>query len=141
MADSHDRLPDVSMDAANLYREEIVTDRRIGTLRVMIPIKSDGSDDAGRRTAYVGEAQLMTSMGALPLTFDIEADSLDAAVKGYGPAAKKAFEQALKELEEMRRQAASSLVIPRGGAGGLPGGGMGPGGLPPGLGGGKIQMP
>jgi hypothetical protein len=141
MAQPNERLPDVSMDVANLYREEIITDRRIGTLRVMTPIKTDGSPDTARKTAYVGEAQLMTSVGALPLSFDIEADSLDAAVQGYGPAAKKAFEQALRELEEMRRQAASSLVIPRGGAGGLPGGGMGPGGLPPGMGGGKIQMP
>ena len=141
MAEQSERgIPDVNMDAGNLYREEIVTDRRIGTLRVMIPIKSDGSDDPARKTTYVGEAQMMTSVGALPLSFDIEADSLEAAVKGYGPAARKAFEQALKELEEMRRQAASSLVIPRGG-GGMPGGGMGPGGLPPGLGGGKIQMP
>jgi hypothetical protein len=37
----------------------------------------------------------------------------------------------------MRRQSASSLVLP-----GQGGGGFGPGGLPPGLGGsGKIQMP
>ena len=141
MPDPTDRLPDVSMDAASLYREEIITDRRIGTLRVMVPIRSDGSPDAARKTAYVGEAQMMTSLGALPLSFDIQADTLEAAVKGYGPAARKAFEQALKELEEMRRQAASSLVIPRGGAGGLPGGGLGPGGLPPGMGGGKIQLP
>ncbi len=44
----------------------------------------------------------------------------------------------MRELQEMRRQSASSLVLP--GQGG--GGGFGPGGVPPGLGGGgKIQMP
>ena len=38
----------------------------------------------------------------------------------------------MRELQEMRRQASSSIVIPQGGAGGLGGGG---------LGGGKIQLP
>ncbi len=135
------------MDGANLYREEIVTDRKVGTIRVLTPIKSDGSTDLARKVAYVGEAQLLTSVGALPLSFEIEAATLAEAVQHYGPAAKKALEQAMRELEELRRQAASSLVIPRGGAGGLGGGGLGSGGLglggfPGGLpGGGKIQLP
>ncbi|PZP61478.1 MAG: hypothetical protein DI596_04965 [Azospira oryzae] len=142
MADRHDdRLPEAKMDVTNLYREEIVTDRKVGTIRVLTPIKSDGSADPGRKVSYVGEAQLLTSVGTLPLSFEIEADNLTDAVAQYGPAAKKALEQAMRELEELRRQAASSLVIPRGGASGL-GGGFGPGGLPGGLpGGGKIQLP
>ena len=142
MADRHDdRLPEAKMDVTNLYREEIVTDRKVGTIRVLTPIKSDGSADPGRKVSYVGEAQLLTSVGTLPLSFEIEADNLTDAVAQYGPAAKKALEQAMREWEELRRQAASSLVIPRGGASGL-GGGFGPGGLPGGLpGGGKIQLP
>lgn len=142
MADRHDdRLPEAKMDVTNLYREEIVTDRKVGTIRVLTPIKSDGSADPSRKVSYVGEAQLLTSVGTLPLSFEIEADNLTDAVAQYGPAAKKALEQAMRELEELRRQAASSLVIPRGGASGL-GGGFGPGGLPGGLpGGGKIQLP
>lgn len=131
-----DRMPEAEMDSANLYREEIITDRKVGTIRMLTPIRGDGSPDATRKTLYLGEAQLMTSVGALPLSFEIPAASLAEAVAGYGPAARQGFEQAMRELEDMRRQAASSLVIPRGGAGGLPGGG-----LPPGLGGGKIQLP
>lgn len=133
---TEDRSPEVRMDAASLYREDIITDRRIGTIRVMAPIRSDGSPDSARKTLYVGDAQLMTSVGALPLSFEIEASSLEDAVAKYGPAAKRAFEQAMKELEEMRRQAASSIVVPKGGAG------FGPGGMPGGIpGGGKIQLP
>lgn len=148
MADRHDdRLPEAKMDGTNLYREEIVTDRKVGTIRVLTPIKNDGSADPRRKVTYVGEAQLLTSVGALPLSFEIEATTLAEAVDQYGPAAKKALEQAMRELEELRRQAASSLVIPRGsatglGGGGLGGGGLGPGGFPGGLpGGGKIQLP
>ena len=128
---------DPAMDAKSLYREEIYTDRKLGTLRVMVPVKSDGTDDAARETLYVGEAQLMTNMGPLPISFEIDASSLADAVAKYGDAAKLGVEQAMRELQEMRRQASSSLVIPPAGtASAITGGGLG------GLGGGgKIQLP
>jgi len=131
-----DRGGDPKMDAASLYREEIITDRKVGTIRMLTPIKSDGTPDTKREILYVGEAQLMTSVGALPINFEIEGKNLDEAVAHFGDAAKEAVERAMKDLQEMRRQAASSIVVPQGGMGGL--GGMGPGGMP---GGGKIQIP
>ncbi|MFO1206157.1 MAG: hypothetical protein U1E63_10585 [Burkholderiales bacterium] len=133
MADRRDdRLSEARMDAADLYREEIYTDRKIGTIRVMTPVKSDGGADPARKTLYVGEAQMMTSAGALPLSFEIDANSLSDAVAKYASAAREGFERTMRDLEELRRQAASSIVIPKAGAAGLPGG------LP---GGGKIQIP
>jgi len=123
------------MDAKDLWREEMITDRRIGMLRVLTPIKADGSADGMRQTIYVGEAQMMTNVGALPISFEIEAKTLAQAVDGYGAAAAAAFERTVRELQDMRRQAASSIVLPG------QGGGFGPGGLPPGVGGGKLQMP
>jgi len=133
MADRRDdRLSEAKMNADDLYREEIYTDRRVGTIRVLAPVKSDGTADLSRKTLYVGEAQMMTSAGPLPLSFDIDADSLADAVAKYGAAAREGFERTVRDLEELRRQAASSIVIPKAGAAGLPGG------LP---GGGKIQMP
>jgi len=127
-----------SMDANALYREEIYTDRRMGTLRVMLPVTAAGAPDAARPTLYLGEAQLMTNMGPLPISFDIEASSLADAIANYGEAAKVGVEQALKELQEMRRQASSSLVIPPAGTASALTGGGGLGGLG---GGGKIQLP
>lgn len=136
MADNNS-IRDVRMDANDLWREEIVTDRKIGTIRVMVPIKADGATDPSRATVYTGEAQMMTNMGPLPINFEIEARSLAEAVSGYAAAAKVAIERTVRELQEMRREAASGLVLPGQGAG------FGPGGIPPGLGGGrgKIQMP
>jgi hypothetical protein len=128
---------DASMDINDLWREDIVTDRKIGTLRVMTPIHADGSPDPARAVVYTGEAQMMTNMGPLPINFEIEANSLAEAVAAYGATARAAFERTMRDLQEMRRQSASSLVLP-----GQGGGGFGAGGLPPGLGGGgKIQMP
>jgi hypothetical protein len=128
-----DRGGDPTMDPKSLYREEIVTDRKVGTIRMLTPLKSDGSTDASRAVIYIGEAQLMTSVGTLPINFELEAQSLDEAVSKFAGAAKEAVDRTMKDLQEMRRQAASSIVVPQGGMGGLPGGGIPPGG--------KIQIP
>jgi hypothetical protein len=125
-----ENAPELKMDPANLYREDTFTDRKVGTLRVMTPVKSDGSADPGRKVIYIGETQLMTPVGALPLAFEIEADSLGKAATKFAEVAQVAVERAVKELQEMRRQASSSIVIPDG--------------IPPGLGGpggGKIKLP
>jgi hypothetical protein len=133
-----ENAPDLKMDPANLYREEIFTDRKVGTIRVMTPVKADSSADPARKVIYVGETQLMTPMGALPLAFEIEADSLGKAAQKFAEVANVAVERAVRELQELRRQASSSIVIPEG----MPGGGLGalggPGGFP---GGGKIKLP
>jgi hypothetical protein len=131
MAQQLDRSMNLTMDAAGVYREDVYTDRKVGTIRTLTPVKSDGSPDPGRKAVYVGEAQILTPMGAIPVTFEIDAKTLDAAVTQYPVAAKQAVERTVKEIQELRRQAASSIVIPQGG--GLPPGGLG--------GGGKIQLP
>ena len=94
------------MDAANLFREEIYTDRKIGVIRCLVPVTADG------KVIYTGEAQIMTQMGALPISFDIEADNLAAAVANYREAAKAGVEKTMKELQELRRAAASKIVVP-----------------------------
>ena len=128
-----ERAGEPRMDPATLYREEIITDRKVGTIRVLTPVKKDGTADASRPVLYFGEAQLLTSVGTLPINFELEAQSLEDAVSKFSAAAKDAVERTMKDLQEMRRQAASSIVVPQGGMGGLPGGGL--------PGGGKIQIP
>jgi len=130
MADRPDPR-DPEMDATSLYREEIVTDRRVGTIRMMTPIAADGRIDEKRPMLFVGEAQMLTSVGPLPISFEIAATTLAEAVAGYGAAAKEGFERAVRELQDMRRQQASSIVLPPPGAAGA----FSPGG------GGKIQLP
>jgi len=112
---------DPGMDSAALYREEIFTDQRVGTIRRMTPVKSDGGDDPARPVLFVGQATVMTPMGSLPLSFELDAGSLTEAVSRFGPAAQQAIEEAARELQEMRRQAASSIVIPDAGAAAIKG--------------------
>ncbi|BAZ93994.1 hypothetical protein TspCOW1_10400 [Thiohalobacter sp. COW1] len=131
-------LDSPQMDAADLYREEVITDRRVGSIRVLTPVTAEGATDPGRTVVYVGQAQLMTPAGALPLNFEIPAATLAEAVDKFSEATEQAVERTMQELEEMRREAASSIVLPKGGGEGMggPGGGFG-GGMP----GGGFQLP
>lgn len=123
---SNERPGDPQMNAAALYREEVFTDQRVGTVRRLTPVKPDGSDDPARPLLFIGQATVMTPMGSLPLSFELEAANLADAVAQFGPAAQQAIEEAARELQEMRRQAASSIVIPdAGAAAALKGGGKG----------------
>jgi hypothetical protein len=116
-------------DPAELYREDVYTDRRIGSLRVMTPVTTDGTHDATRKTLYVGQISVMTPMGQLPISFEVDgAESLAAAIDGFGSSAQKAMDDTMRELQQMRRESASQIVIPEAG-GGLGGGG------------GRIRMP
>ena len=126
--------PDMNMDVNGLYREDMVTDRKIGVIRRMTPIKSDGSDDPARQTLYVGQAEIMTNMGPVPISFELEAASLAEAVSAFAVGAQAAVERTVQQIQELRRQQASQLVVPQGNLPGIAGG------APPGRGG-KIQLP
>ena len=122
---------ELKIDPASLYLEEVFTDRRVGTIRRLTPVGKDGQRDASRAVLYVGETQVLTPAGALPIGFEIGAQSLEEAAEKFGGLAKEAIERTVKELQELRRQAASSIVVPQGPVPGV--GGIG--------GGGKIQLP
>jgi hypothetical protein len=124
---------EIKIDPKALYLEEIFTDRRVGTIRRLTPVNKDGVRDQARAVLYVGETQVLTPAGALPIAFEIGAGSLEEAAEKFGQLAKDAIERTVKELQELRRQAASSIVIPQGGIPPIPPGAAG--------GGGKIQMP
>ena len=116
---------EIKMDADSLYREEVYTDRKMGSIRIMTPVNSDGSNDESRVVLFLGQSQLMTPMGALPLVFEIEAADLAEAVSLFPECARKALDDTMEELKELRRQQASSIVTPDspGGLSGFPSGG------------------
>jgi hypothetical protein len=119
---------DIAMDGTALYREETFTDRRVGTLQRLTPITAAGATDAARPVLYVGQTQVLTPAGALPLSFEVQAKSLEDAVAQFGEHAKQALARTMRRLEELRREQASSIIVPGsappGGLGG-PGGGRG----------------
>lgn len=124
-------LPDIEIDTKNLYREELYTDRAAGMVRRLVPVTVDGSPDATRPVLFSGQTQLLTPAGVLPLSFAIEATTLEGALQRFPAAVKTALEQAIEEAKEYRRESASRIVVPEVGGGGLGGG------IP---GGGKIKL-
>lgn len=128
--------PEMEMDLTSLYREDTYTDRKLGMLRCMTPVTAEGTPDTTRPVLYLGQAEIMTSMGPLPINFEIPASTLAEAVQGFAAAAQEGIERTMQQIQEMRRQQASQLVVAPGMAG------LKEGAVPPGLGGsGKIQMP
>ena len=128
-------LPEVNLDPAGLYREEIYTDRRAGTIRRLTPVTVDGATDPNRPVLFSGQTQLLTPAGVLPLAFEIEAGTLEEALARFPHGVNSALEQAIEEAREMRRESASRIVVPEVGAG------VGPGPGSAGGGGGKIKFP
>ena len=109
-------LPEIKLDASSLYREEIFTDRRAGTLRRLTPVTADGAVDQARAVLFSGQTQLLTPGGVLPLGFDIEAATLQEALDRFPEAVKLALDEAIEEAREMRREQASRIVVPDAGA-------------------------
>ena len=66
---------------------------------------------------FSGQTQLLTPAGVLPLGFEIEARTLEEALKKFPEGVKAALEQAIDEARELRREAASRIVVPEVGGG------------------------
>ena len=119
---------EISMDANNLHIEEMITDLAAGSIRRLTPITADGAADTTRPILYMGQAQVMSAMGPLPLQFPLETDSLAGAVEMFPAAAEEAVQRMVEEIKEMQRQQASQIVVPgAGGPGPMPGGAPGGG--------------
>jgi hypothetical protein len=130
---AEDRNQDPQMDVDGLYQEDNFTDRRVGAIRRLTPVRPDASVDPTRPVLFIGQAEIMTNMGPVPLSFELEGQTLGEAVKNFSVAAQAAIERTVQQIQEMRRQQASQLVVPQGGLPPNLGGG--------GRGGGKIQLP
>lgn len=114
MAAPEPKSPELGLDPDKLYVEEVFTDRRIGTIRRLTPVTKDGKPDEARAILYVGETQIMTPAGSIPIAFEIGAGSVGEAAEKFGGLAKEAIDRTVRELQELRRQASSSIVIPQG---------------------------
>jgi len=127
-------LPEIQIDPKGLYREDVFTDRRAGSIRRLTPVTIDGAPDTSRPVLFSGQTQLLTPAGVLPLGFEIDAKTLEEALQKFPDGVKVALEQAIDEARELRREAASRILVPE------VGGGVGPV-TGPAAGGGKIKFP
>jgi hypothetical protein len=105
-------VENISFDQANLYREEIFTDLRVGTIRQLTPVDSNGARDISRPVVFIGQTQVLSQMGSLPIQARIEARTLKEAMDAFPRAVKQAIDELVEEVNELRRQEMSRIVVP-----------------------------
>lgn len=107
---------DFKVDQSNLYREDSITDLKVASIRRMIPVKSDGTDDPSRTPVFFGHTQILTPQGPLPLQARLIANTLDEAIAAFPEAMEKEMGQMVDQLrkmqaEEQKKQANDSRII------------------------------
>jgi hypothetical protein len=110
---------DFTVDQDNLFREEAITDLKVASIRRLVPIKPDGSDDSSRAPIFMGHSQIMTPEGPLPLQARLAANNLAEAYAVFPSAMQQALSEMIKQLEEMYRRENekkkddSRIIVPR----------------------------
>lgn len=94
---------DFSVDTNNLYREEAITDLKVASIRRLVPVLPDGSDDPARSPIFVGSTQLMTPEGPLPLQARLAANNLQEAYQEFPAAMQREMGEMVRRLQEMQR--------------------------------------
>jgi hypothetical protein len=105
-------LSEIKLDDKNLYREEVFTDLRVGSLKQLTPVTTDGNRDLARPIVYIGETQLMSQVGPLPVQTRIDAENLQAAIARFPAAIQTAVEAMIDEVKELQRKEMSRIVVP-----------------------------
>lgn len=113
---------EITFDRTNLYREDQITDLKVGSIQRMIPVTENGEDDPSRPILYTGHAQLMSQMGPLPVSAPIEASSLTEAIDLYPQAIQSGIDRLMEEIQRRQQEEASRIVTPGGRQGGDPSG-------------------
>lgn len=103
---------DIRLDQHNLYREEIFSDLKVGTIRQLIPVKSNGDLDKGRKILYFGQTQIITPHGPLPVQFPIDAKNLSQALEKFPEGMNAFMERMIAEAREIQRQEQSRIIVP-----------------------------
>lgn len=102
----------LDVDRSNLYREEVFSDLRACTIRRLIPVKPDGSEDKSRNTLYVGQTHLVSPNGPIPIQNVIKVKDLQQAFKKFPEAMQEAMERMIEEAKKIQRQEDSRIIVP-----------------------------
>ena len=104
MAEEQNPQTELKIDRGNLFKEETFTDLKVGMIKRMTPVKSDGSVDKTRKSVFVGQTSLMTPSGPLPLQAVIQAKDLQQAIKKFPEAMKVAMDRLAEEAKKYQEQ-------------------------------------
>jgi hypothetical protein len=103
---------DLTVDMDNLYREENFTDLKVASIRRLIPVQPDGSEDKSRTPIFLGTTQLMTPEGLLPIQARLVANNLKEAIEAFPAAMQTAVEEMIAEAQKIRQKEESRIIVP-----------------------------
>ena len=108
---------DFTVDQNNLYREESITDLKVASIRRLIPVKPDGTDDKSRSPVFVGHTQLMSPDGPLPIQSQLAANTVEEALAVFPEAMQQALADMVERIKKMQQQQAqqkeaSRIIVP-----------------------------
>jgi hypothetical protein len=112
MVEEQNPQTELKIDRGNLFKEETFTDLKVGMIKRMTPVKSDGSVDKTRKSVFVGQTSLMTPGGPLPLQAVIQAKDLQQAIKKFPEAMKVAMDRLAEQAKKYQEQEQSRLEKP-----------------------------
>lgn len=95
---------DFKVDTDNLYREDALTDLKVATIRRLVPVTADGSDDPSRTPVFMGHTQVMTPEGPLPLQARLPANNMAEAFEAFPDAMQQALQEMVQHLQDLHRK-------------------------------------
>ena len=112
MAEEQNAPAELKIDRSNLFKEETFTDLKVGMIKQMTPVKSDGAVDKTRKSVFVAQTSLMTPNGPLPLQALIQAKDLQQAIKKFPEAMKAAMDRLAEEAKKYQQQERDRIKKP-----------------------------
>lgn len=103
---------DFNLNGKDMYKEESYTDLKVGAIRSLTPVKADGSLDESRDPIFMGQTQLMSPNGPLPVSCMIDAKSLSEAVEKFPEAIKQEVEGLIAKAQEAKEKESSRIIVP-----------------------------
>lgn len=104
--------PEIKIDQENLYHEETFTDLKAGWIRRLTPVMPDGNRDKRRDQLFIGQTQLVTPQGPIPIQCQIPAKTLVEAMKKFPEVMEITIKNVIERAKEMQRQATSRIITP-----------------------------
>lgn len=102
--------PEFKVEKENLYQEEYFTDMKLATIRRLTPVNQDGTVDKTRSIVFVGQANLMSEAGPIPISTMISAQDLPEAIQNYPQAMNQAMEKIQEEIRKYQQENQSSIA-------------------------------
>lgn len=104
----------VKVNIQNLYQEEMFTDMRTAAIRQLTPVKPNGEIDKTRKSVFVGQTNIMSPQGPLPVQFPIDAKNLQEACEKFPDVMDQFLAKLAEEIKEAQRQEQSRIIVPEG---------------------------